>query len=175
MCYYGLSMNSVNLAGNTYGNFILSAFIEIPSYIFCILVMDGWGRKPVLVFTQVLAGVTCIIAGFDIPAWLITIMTLLGKFGASAAFAIVYLYTAELYPTTIRNTAVGTSSTIARIGGVIAPLLSGLKPQSLSFIIMGTSALVGGILAVFLPETLGSPLPEKLEDIKELSKKAKPW
>ena len=79
MCYYGLSMNSVNLAGNTYVNFVLSAFIEIPSYIFCILVMDGWGRKPILVFTQILAGVTCIIAGLNIPDWLITTMTLLGR------------------------------------------------------------------------------------------------
>ena len=79
MCYYGLSMGSVNLSGNTYVNFILSAVIEIPSYLFCILVMDGWGRKPILVFTQLLAGVTCIIAGLQIPDGLIIAMTLLGN------------------------------------------------------------------------------------------------
>jgi len=33
MCYYGLSMSSVNLSGNIYVNFILSAVIEIPSYL----------------------------------------------------------------------------------------------------------------------------------------------
>ena len=35
--YYGLGMFSVHLAGDIYINFVLSALIEIPSYIFCIL------------------------------------------------------------------------------------------------------------------------------------------
>ena len=36
--YYGLGMFSVHLAGDIYVNFVLSALIEIPSYIFCVLV-----------------------------------------------------------------------------------------------------------------------------------------
>ncbi len=38
MCYYGLSFSSVNLVGDIYVNFVLSAVIEIPSYIFVVLV-----------------------------------------------------------------------------------------------------------------------------------------
>ena len=30
--------------------------IEIPGYIFCILVMDCWGRRPILSFCQVING-----------------------------------------------------------------------------------------------------------------------
>ena len=47
-----------------------------------------------------------------------------GKFGASGAFAIVYLYTAELFPTSIRSTATGLCSMMARIGGIAAPQVS---------------------------------------------------
>ena len=50
-------------------------------------------------------------------------LSMLGKFGASSTFGMVYLFTSELYPTTIRNTAMGTCSCVARVGGNI--ILSG--------------------------------------------------
>ena len=46
---------------------------------------------------------------------------ILGKFGASAAFALLYVYTAELYPTEIRGTALGLCCMMARVGGFVAP------------------------------------------------------
>ena len=72
------------------------------------------GRKPILIFCQVLAGSTCIAATFISNDAATTALTLAGKFGASASFAIVYLYTAELYPTVIRNSALGSASMVAR-------------------------------------------------------------
>ena len=51
-------------------------------------------------------------------------LSLIGKFMASACFAIVYVYTAELFPTMIRNTAIGSCSTVARVGGICALLVS---------------------------------------------------
>ena len=41
---------------------------------------------------------------------------IVGKFLISMTFAIAYLYTAELFPTKVRNLAVGLASTFARIG-----------------------------------------------------------
>jgi len=39
-------------------------------------------------------------------------------------------------------------------------------------VIMGGSALIGGIIAwLFLPETLGKPLPETMEDAVNLSRR----
>lgn len=46
---------------------------------------------------------------------------MMGKFAVSTAFAVVYAYTAELYPTVLRNTAVGACSMASRIGSIIAP------------------------------------------------------
>ena len=55
---------------------------------------------------------------------MISVVCFSGKFGASGAFAIVYLYTAELFPTSIRSTATGLCSMMARIGGIAAPQVS---------------------------------------------------
>ena len=107
----GLSYASTSLSGDPHTNVFLSAFIEIPGYIFTILVIDCWGRRPVLSLCQLIGGVASIFAGLLAVqnleedkglAGLQVMFSLIGKFGASAAFGLVYLYTAELYPTIIR-------------------------------------------------------------------------
>ena len=44
-------------------NYLLVAFFEIPGYIFAMLIMDCWGRRPILSFCQTIAGAGCIAAG----------------------------------------------------------------------------------------------------------------
>ena len=51
---------------------------------------------------------------------------MLGKMGLSSGFITVYLYSAELYPTTVRNAGMGTSSCMARVGGMVAPYVANL-------------------------------------------------
>lgn len=48
-------------------------------------------------------------------------MALFGKFCVSAVFSVSLLFISEIYPTSIRNTGLGTSLTISQIGAVIAP------------------------------------------------------
>lgn len=44
-----------------------------------------------------------------------------GKFGFTMAFGIVYIFTAEVYPTVLRNVGMGMCSSAARIGSITAP------------------------------------------------------
>ena len=46
-----------------------------------------------------------------------------GRFGTSAAFTVSYIYTAELFPTVVRSTAMGCTSVSARAGGIVAPIV----------------------------------------------------
>lgn len=62
--YYGLSINSVSLAGNKYVNFMLVGFVEIPANFVCLLVLDRFGRKKTLIITYVLSACLCISLSF---------------------------------------------------------------------------------------------------------------
>merc|ERR1711974_464652 len=77
---------------------------------------------------QMLGGISCICAGFTPMSyfWVRLALALVGKAGASACFAIVFVYTAEMFPTPIRNSAVGICSTVARIGALSAPAIANL-------------------------------------------------
>lgn len=66
--YYGLAMNSVNLGGNDYLNFILSALVEIPAYAFLLLTLNRYGRKRVLCTCMLLAGLFLVACGFIPPS-----------------------------------------------------------------------------------------------------------
>ena len=55
--------------------------------------------------------------------WAPVTIAMIGKFLISMTFAIAYLYTAELFPTSVRNVAVGAASTFARIGSMSAPYI----------------------------------------------------
>ena len=62
--YYGISMTSVKIGWNAYVSQISAAIMGIPSYLFCILLMDRAGRKPICCFGSILCGIACIAAGF---------------------------------------------------------------------------------------------------------------
>ena len=99
---------------------------------------------------------------------------MIGKFGVASSLAVMFVYTAELFPTSMRNTAVGTCSLFARIGGMLAPQvvsLGNLCFPSLPLVFMGVLSLIGGLLILaLLPETLGKPLPDTIKDALNLEK-----
>ena len=67
------------------------------------------------------------------------------RFFVAVSFKLVFLYTSELFPTPIRNSAIGICSTIARIGGIIAILMQGLKEiwPPLTMVIFGAVTGIG--------------------------------
>ena len=155
-------------------SFIISCLVEFPSYVAVALALDLLGRKPIFSSALILSGVSCLSAGFVSKGLLRQLFAFCAKFFASMAFDTAYLYTAELYPTSMRNTAIGACSTIARLGAIAAPFtvlyLPKVAPDWLPLALIGTFSCAGGLLALLLPETLGSRLPESLADV-ELMKK----
>ena len=56
-------------------------------------------------------------------SWMIMVLSVIGKIFVTGAFDVIYLYTAEVYPTMFRAIGVGTGSMIARIGSLLSPFI----------------------------------------------------
>lgn len=60
----GLSYGSSQMEGNFFTNNIFLTAVEIPGYIYIILLMDIWGRKPLMMFSLLFTGASTIASSF---------------------------------------------------------------------------------------------------------------
>ncbi|KAI8495630.1 hypothetical protein Bbelb_266020 [Branchiostoma belcheri] len=173
--FYGLSLNATNLAGNPYLNFFVSCAVEIPAYILAKLSMDRIGRRWSLLAFLLVAGLAMLCIMFIPTAYstAITVLAVIGKFGAAGCFGTIYVFATEIFPTVVRNVGVGASSMCARIGAIVAPFVFLLHDvwSPLPYITSGGVALVAAGLVLLLPETLGTKLPQSLEESENFSRK----
>uniref|UniRef100_A0A8C3TMV9 SVOP like n=1 Tax=Catharus ustulatus TaxID=91951 RepID=A0A8C3TMV9_CATUS len=82
----------------------------------------------------------------------------------SANFNTIYIYTAEVYPTTMRALGMGTSGSLCRVGAMVAPFISQVL-MSASFVgalcLFSSVCIICAISAVTLPiETKGRALQQ---------------
>ncbi|GAB1868195.1 Organic cation transporter protein [Camponotus japonicus] len=174
--YYGLSWHASNLGGNDHLNFVISGVVEIPAYTFLIFTLNRWGRKISLCGCMMLSGLA-LLATLFVPAdmpWLVVTLAMIGKLAITSSYGAIYVFTAEQFPTVIRNVGLGASSTFARVGGVIAPYINHLSElwTPLPLVIFGSCALLGGLMSLLLPETLNKKLPETIQDGELFGKKS---
>jgi len=172
--YYGLSLNSVTLAGDKYINFILVCTAEIPGYIITIFVLNRFGRKHSLCASMMLCGVACLGSEYipaeqPIPR---LILFLIGKCAITVSFTVLYVFTTEMYPTNLRNSLVCACSMIGRIGSMAAPQTPLLAKYmaALPLILFGGLSLISGAMALLFPETLNTTLPDTVEEAENIGK-----
>ncbi|NXM40248.1 S22A5 protein, partial [Gymnorhina tibicen] len=167
--YFGLSLDTPNLHGNVYVNCFLSAVIEVPAYIISWLLLRNLPRRYSMAAALFLGG--CVLLFIQlVPSHiraLSILLVMLGKFGITSAFSMVYVYTAELYPTVVRNMGVGASSMASRLGSILSPyfVYLGAYDRFLPYILMGSLTVLSGILTLFLPESYGMPLPDTIDQM----------
>ncbi|CAD6187676.1 unnamed protein product [Caenorhabditis auriculariae] len=175
MVYYGMAMKANVLGGDLYLNFIFAAAVEIPALIVVFLTIDRIGRRPVLAGGFFIAG-ACLILNWAMgeiaTPWIAVTQMMITKGAITGTYASIYTYSPELFPTMIRNTAMGCCSTIARLGAISASYIAMWIVEQFGKVYMiipfGVMAVSAGILTLlFLPETMGKPLPDTILEIEE--------
>lgn len=169
--YYGLAMDLQKFGVDIYLIQVIFGAVDIPAKVVITVTMSLIGRRPSQCGALLVAGVT-ILANLLVPNDLQTVRTSLavvGKGCLAASFNCCYLYSGELYPTIIRQNGMGWVSMMARVGAMVAPmvLLSGDYMPWLPGLIYGGAPIISGVAAIFLPETLGSPLPDTIQDVED--------
>ncbi|TDH04411.1 hypothetical protein EPR50_G00151300 [Perca flavescens] len=177
LVYYGLSLGVSKLGTDLYLTQFVFGLIEIPARSLVLLVLPFSRRLSQSGFLAV-GGLACLLM-LAVPADYPNVLTglaMVGKFGITASFAVIYVYTAEIFPTVLRQTGIGVSCMFARIGGVLAPVINMLHDHSLTtpLVIFGISPLLGAVLGLALPETADRPLPDTVEDAENWDMRSPP-
>ncbi|XP_053604726.1 organic cation transporter protein-like [Plodia interpunctella] len=171
--YYGMSINSVNMSGNRYLNYMAVSAAQVPGYWAAVLLLDRLGRRPVLVIAFWI-GAACqtayIVMPEDMPGASLAVY-LIGSCSSAMTMTAVYVYTLELYPTRYRHSLFAFSSMMGRVGSILAPLTPALGEavwDKLPFALFGALALLSGALIFLTPETLGAALPDTFEEAADI-------
>ncbi|CAH2011448.1 unnamed protein product [Acanthoscelides obtectus] len=177
LVYYGLVLNLGNIGGNLYVNSVLQGAVEIPAVAISIFILLKGGRRWPLSLTMVISGIACALtvpiylATADMQ-WVVTSLTMISKFCVSSSNAIMPVFTAELYPTTIRNIGVGAANVSAGIALMLVPYLWNLSTlhASVPMSVLAVFGVFGGLSVLFLPETGGVRLIDTIKEEKEITK-----
>ncbi|XP_011927460.1 PREDICTED: solute carrier family 22 member 7 isoform X1 [Cercocebus atys] len=171
--YYGLSLDVSGLGLNVYQTQLLFGAVELPFKLLVYLSVRHAGRRltqaGTLLGTALALG-TRLLVSSDMKSWS-TVLAVMGKGFSEAAFTTVYLFTSELYPTVLRQTGMGLTALVGRLGGSLAPLAALLDGVWLSLpkLVYGGIALLAAGTALLLPETRQAQLPETIQDVERKS------
>ncbi|KAK6732815.1 hypothetical protein RB195_016908 [Necator americanus] len=174
MMYYGLTMKSDLGGGNLYVNFAMSAAMEIPALLLVYFLIDRIGRRQIVAGSLAMAGLCLVlnwIIGDDVPFYWGMLQVMITKGAVTVSYTAMYTYTSELFPTVVRNTAVGCCSTIARVGAIMSSYMAlwlveayGKLAMVIPFSLLSLTAAI--LTAAFLPETMKKPMPESISEVE---------
>jgi putative MFS transporter len=144
---------------------LLVTLLQIPGYYSATFLLDSVGRKPVLIAYLALAGLGSLLFGQTTGLFFVLFWMGVISFFNLGAWAGLYAYTPELYPTRIRGTGSGLSASIGRLILVFAPIITGYlwwsQGISFTFLVFALVHFIGAICVLILgTETKGKVLEE---------------
>ncbi|XP_010981336.2 solute carrier family 22 member 6 isoform X2 [Camelus dromedarius] len=173
--FFGLFMSLQSFGINIYLAQVLFTTVDLPFYILGFLATKSIGRRPTQVASLLLSGIfilTCAVIPLD-QIFLHITMATLGKGCVTSSMNCISMYTGELYPTVMRQRGVSVTITLANVGSIPSPLVDMTSEfyPSLPLFIYGAILVAACPITVLLPETMGQPLPNTVQDLERRRKK----
>ncbi|CAH1636432.1 unnamed protein product [Spodoptera littoralis] len=175
-CFYGVSQYVGQLSGNVFINVACSASVTLLGTFLAIPLMKVMGRKTIVITFHIICAV-CLLILAVIPEGVGSVISAsIGVVASFIVFLVVYLYCTEMFPTVVRNAALGFSSMAARIGSMVAPFVIGMRDTALWMppVAFAILPLLAAFITICLPETKGCELTTTIEEGEAFGKKTKP-
>ncbi|KAM9328197.1 putative transporter SVOPL isoform 2-T2 [Pholidichthys leucotaenia] len=107
-----------------YWTLLISSLGEVALVPLNIAMLNIFGRKMAMSVLQLLAAIFFMLVNICSTMWGFTVLLFLLRSLVSMNFNVVYIYTAEVYPTAARSLGMGFCTSFSRIGGMIAPFIA---------------------------------------------------
>ncbi|RXG56166.1 Organic cation transporter 1 [Armadillidium vulgare] len=165
--YSGMVLNIHNMTGSKIVNYLILALVEIPGNAIGSVSAQYFGRRLSSVAFSALSAVCSVASIFVLKdPFVLAILCVLNKMFSGALVLIVYMQIGELFPTLMRATAYGLTGIVSLAALIFIPPLIAMGSSNalLPYYILFGIGLLGIVLCSFLPETIGRPIPQTINE-----------
>jgi MFS family permease len=163
--FYGILLNLEGLTGNIYIDSFVSYTAEFMAEIASGILADRFGRKTTIFWSIVLSTLGGALFPLSDSLWISVPALFIMCIGVASVFNVLYIYSAEMYPTNIKSLAVGIFFIFNRLAAGIVPYILTLM-QNVVFIIFLFSC--GALFVItFMPETLNLDFGHEVMEVKD--------
>lgn len=173
VCFYGVFTSLNQSSGNIFLKSIMAFSGEIIAEMSSGFLANKFGRVSMIESLSYLGGVAFILSYFVNGNYqaLKSLVLFISSFGFAGAMNLLYIYTNEIFPLSIKALSFGFMFLVSRVGGICIPLF---LSTNLHPVIMGALSISCGYLMGKQEETLGrkfdDDVPESIRTYSVLSK-----
>ena len=166
-------INTKKMKGDFYINIISLFIVEILAGVLCgfIINIPSFGRKKSLItfYIGVTVGFGLYILFDKLNVGSVASLISMGiiRFSCTGVFTSYYIYYMESYPTPIRALGFGLNQTLGNLAGSISPIIIEFFNEIILYISFAAFVIINIILTFFVPETVGKPMLETIEEIEQ--------
>lgn len=174
-CFYGVSQYVGQLSGNVFVNVSASASVTLLGTLVSIPLLKIIGRRTIVIVFNFINALCLLILAVLPEGPGSVVCASIGVVASFIVFVVVYLYCTELFPTVVRNAALGFSSMMARVGSMLAPFIIDLRAHAIWIppVVFAIFPLIAGFVTFVLPETKGCELMTTIEEGEQFGKKTR--
>lgn len=159
--FYGVFLSLSELTGCVYVDSVVAYTAEIFAEIASGFIADKYGRKTTVFYSFLIAFIGNLLFLFS-SYYISLILLFVSCIGVASAFNVLYIYSAELYPTNVKSLAVSILFLSNRMSAGIVPYLLTIIPNAVLIIaiLSGLSVIVVSFLEESLGRNSGTEVPE---------------